>query len=273
VCHGNKGVDMRNVAAIIQTVTNSVRQGCRKRALVMICPLILGATLWGQSQTLEVINKIPHSGYSEGLDFHEGFLWNALPNRIVKINPKDGSVVESYAPATEYSESIKWVSGKLWNLSFKSKGLYQGKLRNNQLTFEKIEEVPEDCSWGIEKVGRELVMTGNFSNKLYFYDPENRKWTKTLVTDAVDLEDLAWDGKRLWTSSFSTHRGTIFSVDLQTGKVQSFWELPQKEECPIVDGIAFDGKSLWITGKECPSIYQVKLPIPRAITSKQNPAK
>ncbi|NBX76010.1 MAG: hypothetical protein EBQ92_05605 [Proteobacteria bacterium] len=234
---------------------------------------MLGVTSWGHSQTLEVINKIPHSGYSEGLDFYQGFLWNALPQRIVKINPTDGSLIESYAPATEYSESIKWVSGKLWNLSFKNKGLYQGQLKDKQLVFEKVGEVPEDCGWGIEKVGREIVMTGNFSNKLYFYDPEHRKWTKTLVTDGVDLEDLAWDGKRLWTSSFSTHRGTIFSVDIQTGKIQSFWELPQKEECPIIDGIAFDGKSLWITGKECSSIYQVKVPAFRAITSKQKSSK
>ncbi|MFM8269929.1 MAG: glutaminyl-peptide cyclotransferase [Pseudomonadota bacterium] len=251
-----------------QVVTNSVCQRCRKRALGWMGLVFVTLSTLGSSHTLEIIAKIPHSGYSEGLDFHQGFLWNALPQRIVKINPSDGSILDSYAPATEYSESLKWMSGKLWNLSFKNKGLYQGQLKNKQLVFEKVGEVPEDCGWGLEKVGNELVTTGNFSNKLYFFNPQLRKWTKTLATEGVDLEDLAWDGNQLWTSSFSTHRGTIFSINIHTGKIQSFWELPQKEECPIIDGIAFDGKSLWITGKECPSIYRVKVPSPRVITSK-----
>ncbi|NBT58863.1 hypothetical protein EBT16_08785 [bacterium] len=259
---------MRNPVTQFQIVTNSVWQGCRKRAFGILALGLLLTEAGEASQKLEIINKIPHSGYSEGLDFHEGFLWNSLPQRIVKIDPKDGAVVESYVPATEYSESLKWASGKLWNLSFKNKGLYRGQIKNSQLVFEKIGEVPEDCGWGIERVGQELVTTGNFSNKLYFFNPENKKWTRTLVTDGVDLEDLAWDGKTLWSSSFSNYRGTVFSINIKTGKIESFWELPQKDECPIIDGIAFDGKTLWITGKECPSIYQVKIPQPRVITSK-----
>lgn len=259
---------MRNQVLKNPIVTNSVWQGCRKRALRYWALILAFLCSLSESQTLEVINKIPHSGYSEGLDFHQGFLWNALPQKIVKIDPKDGAVIESHLPATEYSESLKWAADRIWNLSFKTKGLYRGQMKKGQLVFEKIGEVPEDCGWGIEKVGQEFVTTGNFSNKLYFFNPENKKWTKTLITEGVDLEDLAWDGKTLWTSSFSSYRGTIFSINIKTGKIEGFWELPQKEECPIVDGIAFDGKTLWITGKECPSIYQVKIPSPRGITSK-----
>lgn len=259
---------MKNRPGLFETVTNSVWQGCRNRALGTLSFLLMGTPAWAEPQTLEIIGKVPHSGYSEGLDFYEGFLWNALPQQIVKINPKDGAVVESFSPATEYSESIKWASGSLWNLSFKNKGLYQGQIKNRQLVFEKKGEVPEDCGWGIERIGQEFVTTGNFSNKLYFFNPKKQKWTRTLVTDGADLEDLAWDGKRLWTSSFTNHRGTIFSINIKTGKIESFWQLPQREECPIIDGIAFDGKSLWITGKECPAIYQVRIPPHRIITSK-----
>lgn len=241
-------------------VTNSVWQGCRNRAVLLIGVLGASCAFPKSTQVLEVINKIPHSGYSEGLDFSEGYLWHALPKEILKINPKDGSVLERFAPATEYSESLKWVSGFLWNLSFSDDGIYQGQLKQNKLEFRKVATMPEPRGWGVEKVGSELVMTGNFSNKLYFFNPIQKKWIRTLVTEGADLEDLAWDGKQLWTSSFSSNPGTIFSINLQSGKIESYWELPQKDQCPVIDGIAFDGKTLWITGKECPSIYQVKAP-------------
>lgn len=241
-------------------VTNSVWQGCRNGAWMALCFFSFSSLPSRCEQKLEIINKIPHTGYSEGLDFHAGFLWHALPKQILKIDPKDGSILEKFSPATDYSESIKWLNGKLWNLSFSDEGLYQGELTNNKLVFTKITSVPEPRGWGIEKVGNQLAVTGNFSNKIYFFEPKTKKWGKTLVTDATDLEDLAWDGSRLWSSSFSSHSGKIFYVDLKSGKMSSLYELPEKDLCPIIDGIAFDGKTLWITGKECPSIYQAKLP-------------
>ncbi|NBV49779.1 hypothetical protein EBR78_01020 [bacterium] len=251
----------------VSNVTNSVRQGCRKRAIVFLC-LFQAGTLFGtNSQKLEIIKKIPHSGYSEGLDFHAGFLWHALPKAILKIDPRDGTVLEQFTPASEYSESIKWFRGELYNLSFSNDGLYRGRLNNKQLQFKKIASLPEPHGWGIESIEGQLVVTGNFSNKLHFFDLKKEKWVRSLETDANELEDLAWDGKRLWTSSFSTHRGSIFSIDLKTGKMSGMWELPEKDQCPVIDGIAFDGKSLWITGKECPSIYQVKIPATRVLSS------
>jgi len=250
-------------------VTNSVFRGCRNGAMIALVLLGLTPSVC-TGNSLELIKKIPHTGYSEGLDFHNGFLWNALPQQIVKIDPKDGSVVQRFTPASQYSESIKWASGSFWNLSFSDNGLYRGKLNAGGFSFEKITTVPESHGWGIEKVGSELVVTGNFSNKLYFFDPSIQKWTRTLETNETDLEDLAWDGKRLWTSSYTRHAGKIFSIDLKTGKSEGYWELPNADQCPVVDGIAFDGKSLWITGKECPSIYQVKLPTQRILSSKPN---
>jgi len=144
--------------------------------------------------------------------------------------------------------------------------------KKNQLVFKKVATVPEAHGWGIERVGSDLVVSGNFSNRLYFFDPLKSRWGRTLTADVSELEDLAWDGKRLWSSSFSSHPGTIFSINIQTGKVQDFWELPEKSQCPVIDGIAVQEKSLWITGKECPAIYQVKIPQPRAISS-QSPKK
>jgi glutamine cyclotransferase len=216
----------------------------------------------GEAKTvLKQLGQIPHSGYSEGLDFHDGFLWNALPKEIVKISPEDGSVVARYTPATEYSESVTWFKGSLWNLSFSDNGIYKGLLKGDKLVFKRVGSVPEVHGWGITHDGSQIIATGDYSNKLYFLDPSTAKVVRTLVTDKTALEDLAWDGRGIWTSSFTSHRGRIFRIDPQSGKSGPLYSLPDPESCPIVDGIAVDGKTLWVTGKHCSAIYHFQLPL------------
>jgi glutamine cyclotransferase len=220
----------------------------------------LGAYGVEASTKLKLIRKIPHTGYSEGLDFHEGFLWHALPKSLVKIDPKDGTVVEKREPATEYSESLVWAKGGLWNLSFSDNGIYFSKGFSAKNLFKKKGTVPEVHGWGIEFDGKNLIVTGDYSKKLYFLDPETLKVVREIQTEVSGLEDLAFDGKRIWTSSFTEHRGEIFTVDPTTGKILGFYTLPNAEECPVIDGQAYDGKNLWVTGKNCASIYLFELP-------------
>jgi glutamine cyclotransferase len=213
---------------------------------------------------LEVLRRIPHSGYSEGLDYHQGYLWHALPKKIVKIDPKDGAVVATFPPATDYSESIVWFQGKLWNVSFSDNGLYAGTLNGSTLKFSHKGTTPESRAWGIATDGVHLIVTGHYrSPKLYFLSPKDGKLVREITTPIPDLEDLAWDGEGLWTSTFTGHTGSIFRIDPKSGEVQGEFSLPNPQECPVIDGIAQDGSTLWVTGKECPSIYQVKRPLIR----------
>jgi glutaminyl-peptide cyclotransferase len=244
-------------------LTPFVRRACRNLALVAFLGSVASAN------TLELIRKIPHSGYSEGITHHDGFLWHALPKAILKINPADGEIVERLTPPTEYSESLEWFQGKLYNLSFSDDGIYVGAKGKGKLEFAKKGKTPEVHGWGITHNGKHLIVTGDYSSKLYFLDPKTLKLVKTLKTEGKDLEDLAWDGKWIWTSSFTADKGHIYKMDPDSGKILDKYSLPQPGECPVIDGIAYDGKNFWITGKECPSIYYVKYPTERAVTSKK----
>ena len=62
-------------------------------------------------------------------------------------------------------------------------------------------------------------------------------------------------------------------VDPKTGKVKRFFSLPDPEACPIIDGIAFDGKNLWVTGKHCPSIFYIAKPKEKLISAPLIPQK
>lgn len=223
-------------------------------------PALFANTAEKAPATLEKIRQIPHSGYSEGLEYDSGFLWNAFPKEIKKIDPADGAVLLTVKPATEYSESITWFQGVLWNVSFHDNSIHSGKINGERAQFEKRGTVPEVHAWGMAHNGKELIITGDYSNKLYFLDPKTAKVKRTLVTEGKDLEDLAWDGKWIWSSSFTEHKGEIFNIDPKSGKIGKYYKVPDGEFCPVIDGIAYDGKGLWITGKECPAIYYYKLP-------------
>ena len=261
-------------------MTKNVVKRCRQMFLLPICVSFFSSVL--HANTLELIRKIPHSGYSEGLDYYENYLWNSFPKEIRKIDPKDGTIIQTFKPATDYSESLTWLNGVLWNVSFSNNEIYSGKLEGTHIGFKKRGIVPEVHAWGLVHDGKNLIMTGDYSNKLYFMDPKTVKVVKTLQTDAKDIEDLAWDGKWIWASSFTANKGQIFRIHPETGKVGSYYPIPEPDACPVIDGIAYDGKALWVTGKECASIYYFKIPPPQvfpisfdiifAVPSSKNPS-
>ncbi len=223
--------------------------------------------LAGHADPLEIVRQIPHSGYSEGLDWKDGFLWHALPKEIVKIDPKNGEVLARFTPGSSYSESLKWQAGKLWNVSYSDNGIYEGTLVGKELKFTKKGTTPEEHAWGLEFDGTNLVMTGNYSNKLYFLNPKTMAVVRTLETPLKDIEDLAWDGVGFWASSYTEHKATIFRIDPKSGTLSKFFTLPNLESCPVIDGLAYDGQNLWLTGKHCTSIYEVKRPSERQLSS------
>lgn len=236
--------------------------------LVLSAYVLFAGALYGIN--LEPIRSIPHSGYSEGLDFYEGYLWNALPKEIVKIDPLDGRVVQRFAPASEYSESLVWFDHAIWNVSFSDKGLYRGRLEGDRLVFEKRGTTPQDHAWGITHNGKQLIMTGHFSKKLFFINPKTLKVEREIETKIPDLEDLSWDGEGVWSSSFTAHKGHIFRIDPHSGRNSILLALPNPEDCPVIDGIAYDGKGLWVTGKECPRIWYFKKPSERVLATESS---
>lgn len=242
------------------------------RITALILLLVVACLSARAEKTLERVRKIPQTGYSEGIDYDRGFIWHAFPHELTKIDASDGTVVAHFTPPSEYSESLAWFHGKLYNLSYSDDGIYVGTLAKQKdgseaLHFERGGTAPEAHGWGITHNGKELIVTGNYSKKLYFLDPKTLKVARVVTTPIKDLEDLAWDGKGIWASSFTEHHGEIFRLSPKDGKLEAVYKLPDADECPVIDGIAYDGENLWVTGKNCLSIYVYKKPSERAIAS------
>lgn len=212
------------------------------------------------SPTLEWIGEIPQSGWSEGLEWHDGRLWHPYPGQIEVVSTADGAVLTSYEPPSDYSESVTWLDGHLYDLSYHTNGIYQGTLAaDGSMSWAEVGTTPDVHGWGIATDGHQLFMTGNGQPYVYVLDPADMHLVRTVTTPVDDLEDIAWQNGWIWASSYSEHHGQIFRIDLLTGDILDVWDLPDPENCSTIDGIAVAHDTLWVTGKNCPYIYVAKI--------------
>lgn len=172
-----------------------------------------------------------------------------------------GNVLSEHEPPSTYSESLTWFRGKLWNLSYHNANVYAGTMVGGELVFEVAGTVPDLAGWGITHDGNDLIVSGNGRPDLYVLDGETLVHKRTVTTPVDDLEDLAWDGRYVWASSYSELPGQVFRIDLASGSIVDVHALPDPDECSIVDGIAVAEGRLFVTGKRCPFIYVALLPL------------
>ena len=223
--------------------------------------------LWGiaavaRAETFDVTRKLPHDSWSEGLDFaDDGALWSPYPHSIRVLDPGSGAIQAIYDPPTSYQESVTWFQGKLWALSYADNSIYAGEFgTTGKILWTLMGATPDVHGWGITHDDHFLIMTGNGKPFLYFMDPATMTLVKTVTTPVNDLEDVAWDGKYVWASSYSAYPGTEMRLDPDTGDIVDLYQLPEPSECMKLDGVAILDGEIYVTGKDCPFIYVANLP-------------
>lgn len=213
---------------------------------------------------LDVIRVLPHTGRGEGLDFYNGYLWEAeASDRVLKkINPETGTVVKTHSSPTLYPESLIWIApNKLLHIDFKRKDVALGELlENNKFKFSLVGHLKSIGFGMARRTSTSFWVTGYYSSKIFLYSYPGLTLLKTLETSLVNVEDLAWDGQYLWSSDFrDENKKLIYRISATTGNVLSTHKIPGTQVCDNVDGIAFNGDDMFITGKNCP-LYVVEKP-------------
>lgn len=211
---------------------------------------------------LTLVRTLPHDHWCEGLDVHDGELWEAFPHTIRVYDPLTGELKREYEPPSTYSESIAWRNGELWNVSYHDSNVYVGTPSEDGTTFSwrVAGTTPDVHAWGITHDPESVIVTGNGREYLYFLDPVTAEFQRSITTPVDDLEDIAFDRGAIWASSYSEYHGQFFRIDPATGEILDVHSLPDAEECTIVDGIAVADGELFVTGKDCPWIYVYALP-------------
>jgi glutamine cyclotransferase len=123
--------------------------------------------------------------------------------------------------------------------------------------------------WGLTYDGKSLIMS-NGSNNLIFLDPITFQPTGQIQVhdgniSVVNINELEYINGSVYANIWETN--TIAIINPQTGQVKAWIDLtglPSENNSnpeAVLNGIAFDqtNNRLFVTGKDWPSLYQIKL--------------
>lgn len=225
----------------------------------------------------QVINKYPHdtSSFTEGLIWHDNYLYESTGNKgqsfLRKNNLKNGkSVQEIKLPAAFFGEGIAILNNKIYQLTWQEHKVFIYDLA----TFKKIGELswPQQ-GWGMTTDGKSLILTTGDSN-LYYINPADFSIQKTVgVTDnfgpVSDLNEVEYVDGFIYVNLW--HHNEIYKVNPETGAVVGKIDLTDinskngvnftPHEEAVLNGIAYNPvtKTLYVTGKNWPEIFELKL--------------
>lgn len=219
----------------------------------------------------EIVDSIPHekTHFTQGLFFDGKELIettglygkSGLYRRTL-----DGKILDSARLADKYfGEGSIAVGDDIFYLTWKSKKafIYSRKPFAKKGEFN----IPTE-GWGLTYWKNALLMSNGSSELLQIALGGFYVVGVIPVTDGGRpvklLNELEIVGDTLYANIWQT--GAIAVIELPSGKVVRYLDLSRKvaeiqhkyPDVDVLNGIAYDGKNLWITGKNWPWIYKLK---------------
>lgn len=219
----------------------------------------------------EILDSIPHekTHFTQGLFFDGKELiettglygQSGLYRRTL-----DGKILDSAKLADKYfGEGSIAVGDDIFYLTWKSKKafIYSRKPFAKKGEFS----IPTE-GWGLTYWKSALLMSNGSSELLQLALGGFNVVGVIPVTDGGRpvklLNELEIVGDTLYANIWQT--GAIAVISLPSGKVVRYLDLSRKvaeiqrkhPDVDVLNGIAYDGKNLWVTGKNWPYIYKLK---------------
>ncbi|HEY4195876.1 MAG TPA: glutaminyl-peptide cyclotransferase [Mucilaginibacter sp.] len=241
--------------------------------------IVLMAARAPEEYTYKVEKVYPHdtSSYTEGLEYHDGYLYESAGNyghsTLRKVDLATGKAVQvAKLDAKYFGEGISIIGDKIVMLTYREKvGFVYDKN-----TFKLLSTFNNNVGvegWGMTNDGKKLYMDDS-TNRIWFLDKDNYRQTgfidvyddKKRIDQVNELEYI--DGK-LYSNVYTTD--TILVINPKTGAIlqtvdmKNLWPMADRpagfdNDQNVLNGIAWDakGKRLFVTGKKWPHLYQVK---------------
>jgi glutamine cyclotransferase len=236
-----------------------------------------------------VIHTYPHdrSAYTQGLLFHNGFLYESTGQRgestLRRVALDTGKVLQSRALDHRiFGEGITLHQDRIIQLTWTAA---IGFVYDRE-SFDLLErfDVPHtelgglsypSEGWGITHDGKRLIMSDG-TDKLRLWDPETFKEIGTLDVRAqgrqvTNLNELEYINGEIYANIWQTD--LIARISPETGQVLSWIDLTGiispfergRGIDNVLNGIAYDadGDRLFVTGKRWPKLFEIELIPPK----------
>lgn len=226
-----------------------------------------------QNFSYEVINTYPHdsAAFTQGLVYNQGILYESTglngQSSLRQVELETGRVMKRVnVPSAHFAEGLALFNNRLYQLTWQT----QTTFVYDPDSFAQIGTFSyQGEGWGLTHNGQSLIMS-NGSNQIRFVDPETFQTQRTIsVTDndrAVSmLNELEFIKGEIFANIWLTDR--IARIDPASGRVTGWINLAglltpeEKSRADVLNGIAYDeaGDRLFITGKNWPKLFQIKL--------------
>jgi len=216
-------------------------------------------------QKLNVLDSIPHSqaNFTQGLFFDGEELWESTglegKSKIYRMNKKGEAFDSISMPGHHFGEGIAKIGNKMLWLTWRSRiGFILSASPLQVLGNFKI----AGEGWGLT-VWRGNYLMSDGSSSLFELSSKDMSVVSKINTPIVYLNELEAVGDTLYANVWQSD--SIAVILLPSGNVVKWLDFSEQAKsvrkkypnAEVLNGIAFDGKSLWITGKNWPWVYRV----------------
>ena len=225
-------------------------------------------------QGVEIVREYPHDpgAFTQGLFFLDGHLYESTgqigQSTIRKVRLSDGAVLQrADIPPPHFGEGIVHWKGSIVGVTWQSGTGF----RWDRKTFKKTGEFGYSGEgWGLAQDGRSIILSDG-TPTLRFLDPatmtEARRVTVTLNGKPLrNLNEIEYVNGEILANVWMTD--SIVRIDPANGAVRGIIDLSKlaagvgrRSQDDVLNGIAYDsvGKRLFVTGKNWPRLYEIKL--------------
>jgi glutamine cyclotransferase len=224
-----------------------------------------------------IVATYPHdtSYYTEGFQIYKNDLYESTGNygesKLVKLDLKTGKPLKELSLNEKYfGEGLTVLNDTIYQMTYREKTGFVYDLNFNLIrTFSYDTE-----GWGMTTDAKDLIMSDGSSN-IYYREPQTFRTLKIVgVTDnngpVGNVNELEYVDGFIYANVWNTDY--VIKIDPSNGHVvgkMDFAGILQKSGNPgpnpdignVLNGIAYDStkKTLLITGKLWPLVYEVKL--------------
>ncbi len=219
----------------------------------------------------KVVIRYPHdaANFTQGFHFEDGLIYEGTglrgSSKIEVYDLATGKVERIQKLEDRYfGEGITKVGDSIFQITYTSQKAFVYKAQ----TLERKHEFNYPFSgegWGLCFSGEYLIMS-NGSHLLYFINPKDFSLQHTIqVVDNSGvrnrLNELEFHDGKIYANVW--YENALLEIDPANGGVTAVIQLP---EIPVgmtrenvANGIAFKGENILVTGKNWPTIYELKM--------------
>lgn len=202
----------------------------------------------------DVVYEIPSPGYgTSGLTWDGNYLWsdNSVLDKIFKIDPMDGVIINSYDSPGDGARGLTWDGTYLWNSDTDVDKIFKLNPSDCSIvdSFDSPGDDPRDLCWD----GTYLWNANAHNSKIYKLNPSDGSIIFSFDSPTSSPLGLAWDGIKIWSSSSVSQK--IYAHNPSDGNVIVSFDSPGNAPC----GLACEENYLWNIDMLDDKIYKIDI--------------